>query len=87
MWLFAFRTQALYVIIYSMMFLASFAVGQGELNWNVYIKQFAFGVAFAIMVAVSLCLPKRNKFISITWSDIFVLALFAEIGNCYEATL
>ena len=73
---FALRIHAPY-IIYSLMFLASFAAGDGALNWNVYIKQFAFGVAFAAMIAISIFLSPRDKQIRIMWGDVLVAALFA----------
>ncbi|MDR1171709.1 MAG: O-antigen ligase family protein [Bacteroidales bacterium] len=76
-------------VFYSLMFLVSFAVGQGALNENAYIKQFAFGAAFTAMTVVALVFPDRNKqtWIRITWGDIFVLALltvylFFHAGTC-----
>jgi len=64
-------------IIYFLMFLASFAAGNGILNENIYIKQFAFGIVFAAMLAIACFIPQKAGEIRITWGDVFVVALFA----------
>jgi Lipid A core - O-antigen ligase and related enzymes len=73
-------------IIFLLMLLPSFAAGQGELNWNMYIKQFAFAASFSLMVVVSLFLPQKVRQIQITWGDIFVIMLLATYSCFYIGT-
>jgi hypothetical protein len=63
---------------YSLLFLVSFTIAkQGILNENTYVKQFAFGIAFIIMLIVSLIQSdKQHKsIIAVTWSDVFMVGL------------
>jgi hypothetical protein len=66
-------------VIYSLLFLVSFAVAkQGLLNENVYVKQFAFGIVFIAVLTISLIQSfKQNKttVLCITWGDILAVGL------------
>jgi hypothetical protein len=65
-------------IFYSLLFIVSFAVaGQGILNQNEYVKQFVFGIAFVIMVIISMIqsIKNRKNVLHITRSDILVIGL------------
>jgi len=62
-------------LIYTLLFLVSFVAGNGILNENIYIKQFAFGVAFVAMTVVNLFLPQKHGEIRVKWGDVFVAAL------------
>lgn len=77
-------------IIYSLLFLVSFAIAeQGLLNENVYVKQFAFGIVFIVMLAISLIQSfKQNKttVLHITWGDILAVALLIVYSFFYRGT-
>jgi hypothetical protein len=75
-------------IFCALIFLVSFTAGQGALNENVYIKQFAFGAAFTAMTVVTLVIPHKNKSvrIRIVWGDIFVLVLLSVYSLFYIGT-
>jgi hypothetical protein len=47
-------------VFYALLFLLSFAAGEGILNENVYIKQFAFGAAFVAMILISAVRPSNK---------------------------
>jgi hypothetical protein len=75
-------------IFYSLLFVVSFVASQGALNENIYIKEFAFGFAFAAMIIVAIIQSvKHGKIqIRITWGDFFVAGLASVYAYFYIGT-
>ena len=79
-------------IIYSLLFLVSFAFArQTLLNENVYVKQFAFGIVFIILLAGSMISSFKQrqvkiKVLSITPGDLLVTGLLIVYACFYWGT-
>jgi hypothetical protein len=75
-------------IFYSLLFVVSFVAWKGALNENIYVKEFAIGCAFAIMIIITIIQSiKRGKVqLRITWGDIFVLGLASVYMYFYIGT-
>jgi hypothetical protein len=70
------------------LFAVSFVACQGALNENIYIKEFVFGLVFAVIILFTVTQSvKHGKIqIRITWGDIFILGLASVYMYFYIGT-